>query len=257
VHCVRCHNRVEPGARYCEFCGAALKPGPWRPTAGLVMFAGLIVVLVIASTQVWRGLHQEEGDAVAAVAPAPTTTTTLAPSTTAAALQPTTVPATAPVTKPPAPVPAVKAVQILAGRPTPPAQNACKQVDRFDATNLQDGDFSTAWRVKGAAVGQQVRLRLSGPTHVTQVGLVPGWAKVDGCDGADLFRQLRTVARVRWVFDGGKSIEQALTAAPDLQLQAVDVVTRNVTMQILATNQPNGTNMTAISEIELGGVPAG
>jgi hypothetical protein len=251
---VRCHNRVEPGTRYCEFCGAALKPSPWRPTAGLLIFAGLIAVLVIASTQVWRGLHEEEK--VAAAAP-PTTTTTLPPTSTTAAvvLQPTTVAATAPVTQPPAPP--IQAVQILAGRPTPPAQNACKQVDRFDATNLQDGDFSTAWRVKGAAVGQQVRLRLNGPTHVTQVGLVPGWAKVDGCDGADLFRQLRTVARVRWVFDGGKSVEQALNAAPDLQLQVVDVVTRNVTMQILATNQPNGTNMTAISEIRLGGVPAG
>ena len=65
---------------------------------------------------------------------------------------------------------------------------------------------------------------------------MPGWAKVDGCDGSDLFRQHRTVARVRWIFDGGKIVEQAFNAAPDLQVMPVDVVTKNVTVQILATN---------------------
>ena len=39
---------------------------------------------------------------------------------------------------------------------------------------------------------------------------MPGWAKVDGCDGSDLFRQHRTVAKVRWIFDGGKVVEQDL-----------------------------------------------
>ena len=35
----------------------------------------------------------------------------------------------------------------------------------------------------------------------------------------------------------------------------MDVVTKNVTVQILATNPPNGINMTAISEVRLSGVP--
>ena len=69
-------------------------------------------------------------------------------------------------------------------------------------------------------------------------------------------RQHRTVARVRWIFDGGKIVEQAFNAAPDLQVMPVDVMTKNVTVQILATNAPNGINMTAISEVRLTGVPS-
>jgi hypothetical protein len=149
----------------------------------------------------------------------------------------------------------VKAERIVARKPTAAATNACGQVDTFDTAFLQDGDFSTAWRVKGAGVGQKLQLRLSAPTRITQVGLVPGWAKVDGCDGSDLFRQNRTVAKVRWFFDGGNYVDQDLSPAPDLQTTAVDIVTRNVILQILATNAPNGFDMTPISEIRLGGLP--
>ncbi len=254
MHCVRCHAPVAAGERFCEYCGAPLKPGPWRPTARLLTVAGLVAVLVLASTQVYRGLKQDV-EAVAGPTTLPATTTVTVVTAPSATPAPATV-------APPAPVPTalpvaiVKAARIVARKPTAAATNACGQVDTFDASFLQDGDFSTAWRVKGAGVGQRVQLRLAAPTRITEVGLVPGWAKVDGCDGSDLFRQNRTVAKVRWLFDGGSYVDQDLDPAPDLQVQAVDIVTRNVTVQILATNAPNGIDMTPISEIRLGGLPA-
>jgi hypothetical protein len=171
---------------------------------------------------------------------------------------PTPAPATVPPTTPAptvAPITVVKAATIRAARPTAPFQNACGQAFAFDASFLQDGDFSTAWRVRGNGVGRQIILRLAEPTLLTEVGVVPGWAKIDGCDGGDLFRQHRTVSKVRWIFDGGAVVEQDLSAAPDLQVMPVNVTTRNVTMQIMATNEPNGIDMTAISEIRLGGSP--
>jgi hypothetical protein len=246
---------VSSGDRFCNYCGAPLKPGPWRPTARLLTTLGLVAVLVLATRQVYQGLEAEYGDeAVEASATLPSTTTTAAVlPTSVAALAPTTLPPpTVPPTRPPTPI--VKAERIQANRPTPDSTNACQQVDTFSTDNLQDGDFSTAWRVRGTGVGQRIRLRLSAETRVTQVGLVPGWAKVDGCDGADLFRQHRTVARVRWQFDGGAVVEQTLTPTASLQVVPVDVVTRNVTLRIMATNEPNGINMTPISEIRVGGV---
>jgi hypothetical protein len=224
----------------------------------LLLVGGLVVLLVLASTKVYGALKAQGDDQRVDLATATTvrpTTIPLVPTTAPPTLPPTTPP---PKTVPPttAPAPAILAASIVAPRPTAPQADSCQQVDTFSAKNLQDGDFSTAWRVKGNGVGKLIRLRLAAPTHITQVGLLPGWAKVDGCSGADLFRQLRTVSSVRWIFDGGKSVQQQLAATPSLQSMPVDVVTRNVTLQILGTNPPNGIDMTPISEIRLGGVPA-
>ena len=267
MHCVSCHSPVPPGSRYCTYCGAPVKPTVWRPAVRLLVVAGLAGVLVLAGSQVYNGLKREHRDAVEAAARASGPTSTIAiegptdtsaPPTTAAPV--TASPATpAPTPAPPPPTAlatkVITAASIVAPAPTPAFTDACKQTDTFEVAHLQDGDFSTAYRVNGSGVGRQIRFRLAAPTRITQVGLVPGWAKVDGCDGSDLFRQHRTVARVRWIFDGGKIVEQAFNAAPDLQVMPVDVMTKNVTVQILATNAPNGINMTAISEVRLTGVP--
>ena len=109
--------------------------------------------------------------------------------------------------------------------------------------------------MKGDGVGRQIRLRLASPTVITEVGMVPGWDKIDGCDGGDLFRQHRTVAKVRWIFDGGQVVEQELSPSRTLQVLPVSVTTRNVIVQVMATNEPNGIDMTAISEVRLGGTP--
>jgi hypothetical protein len=219
----------------------------------------LVAVLVVASLQVYRGLERDREAREAASLTAARATSSSTPSTT-----PSTAPApTPPPTPVPPPTPAptvapvsvVKAARIDASQPTAPFENACGQAFPFDAAFLQDGDFSTAWRVRGDGVGRQIRLRLAAPTLITEVGLVPGWAKVDGCDGGDLFRQHRTIAKVRWIFDGGQVVEQEFTPASGLQVLPVSVTTRNVLLQILATNEPNGIDMTAISEIRMGGTP--
>ena len=257
MHCVSCHHPVEPGGRYCNYCGAPLRPSPWRPTARLLVAAGLVVVLVVASLQVYRGLERDRELREAATLAGPTTTlvTVPAPSTAPAPTPPPTpVPPTTPAPTV-APVSVVKAATIEASRPTPPFTSACGEVFPFDASFLQDGDFATAWRVKGDGVGRQIRLRLAAPTLITEVGMVPGWDKIDGCDGGDLFRQHRTVAKVRWIFDGGQVVEQQLSPTRTLQVLPVSVTTRNVIMQVMATNEPNGIDMTAISEVRLGGTP--
>jgi hypothetical protein len=258
VHCVSCHHPVEPGGRYCNYCGAPLRPSPWRPTARLLVGAGLVAVLVVASLQVYRGLERDRELREAASLTSGTTTTQVTVTTSSAAPAPTPPPTPVPPTNPAptvAPVSVIKAGTIEASRPTAPYTNVCGEAFPFDASFLQDGDFSTAWRVKGDGVGRQIRLRLAAPTLITEVGMVPGWDKIDGCDGGDLFRQHRTVAKVRWIFDGGQVVEQELSPERTLQVLPVSVTTRNVIMQIMATNAPDGIDMMAISEVRLGGTP--
>ena len=47
-----------------------------------------------------------------------------------------------------------------------------------------------------------VTLTLPGSAHLIQVGLIPGYAKVDPTNGADRFRQERRIGEVRWRFRG-------------------------------------------------------
>ena len=51
------------------------------------------------------------------------------------------------------------------------------------------------------------------------------------------------------------ALSQTLSPQRTLQVLPVSVTTRNVIVQVMATNQPNGIDMTAISEIRLGGTP--
>ena len=245
------------GRRYCKYCGSALAAvAVASDGAACSSSAGLVTVLVVASHQVYRGAragpgaagggqprrwhHHDAGDGDGVLDGAGVHAAAHAGAPDHAG--------------------ADRGRRSRSSRPArsrrrvrpPPYTNACGEAYPFDASYLQDGDFSTAWRVKGEAVGRQIRLRLAAPTLITEVGMVPGWAKIDGCDGGDLFRQHRTVAKVRWIFDGGQVVEQELSPERTLQVLPVSVTTRNVIVQILATNQPNGIDMTAISEVTAG-----
>ena len=267
MHCVSCQSPVTPGGRYCSYCGAPVKPRLVAASAlrlfSVVGLAGLLVLALVPGLQRLeaRVPRQQPRQPPAPRSPTPTTPTSVVTPHGRASRHRCARHRRAgharadrrPRLHGAGQDRGEKATSIVAPHRRLPPPDACQQVDNFEVANLQDGDFATAYRVKGSGVGRQIRLRLAAPTRITEVGLVPGWAKV-GCDGADLFRQHRTVARVRWTFDGGKSVEQAFNAAPDLQVLAVDVVTKNVTVRILATNPPNGINMTAVSEIRLSGV---
>ncbi len=221
-----------------------------------MLLAGLTAILVLAVLQVYHGLDDQRTAARLEAKRSATTTRAPRPATTAAAT--TAPPATAVPITPPTTAPTlltVKAVSVIASRPTRALVDACKQQETFAAANLQDGDISTAWRVRGSGIGRAIILRLAAPTHLRQVGLVPGWAKVDGCNGTDFFRQNRTVSSVTWTFDHQVRVTQNFQDSATMQMLPVDVVTRTVTIRILATNPPAGSNTTPISEIRLAAQP--
>jgi hypothetical protein len=108
----------------------------------------------------------------------------------------------------------------------------------------------------GDGTGQSLQFTFPSPTHLTQVGLIPGYDKIDNCTAADRFAQMRKVTGVRWTFADGSTVDQKLTADRSMQLTPVNVVTATVTMEILGTTPPGGLDFTPISEVQLVGYPA-
>jgi len=251
VYCPRCHAALEREDRRCWACGRRLGPSITRPAAYTIVIAALAITLVVGANRLWAAAD-ERGQAEEARKNAPVTT--VAPTTAPAATEPAT---TAPgaTTTPPAPAP-VKAASVAASAQTGPAQNGCAQVTTYDPANVQDGNPATAWRSLGDGTGQTLQLTLAGPTHLTQVGLIPGYDKIDDCTSADRFAQMRKVTSVRWTFANGATVDQAFTPDRTMQAIAVDVVTTTVAIEILGTTPPGDLDYTPISEVGLVGYPA-
>jgi hypothetical protein len=152
----------------------------------------------------------------------------------------------------PAPVPAT----VVASSSTGSAQNGCGQTTSYDATNVLDGNNATAWRTQGDGTGQSLQFTLAGPIHLTEVGLIPGYDKIDDCSGADRFAQMRKITSVTWTFADGSSVNQEFTGDRGMQTIPVNVVTTTVTVLITGTTGPSGLDYTPISEVSLIGYPA-
>ena len=108
----------------------------------------------------------------------------------------------------------------------------------------------------GDGSGQTLVIELTGPSIVTEVGLVPGYDKFDPCDDSDRFDQLRRVTAVRWTFDDGSEIVQRVDPTPGFKVIEFNraVVTSSVRMTIVSTLPPGLARLdhTAVSEVYIG-----
>jgi hypothetical protein len=217
----------------------------------LVVLGTLAVVLAYGASRLWSAARAK-GDELAAQAARPTaphvkatTTTSIAAST--SLVGSTSPPSSAPVTNEAPITPAA----ITASSFSAPAANGCNQITSYVPDRMIDGDNTTAWRSDGDGTGQKITITLTKPTRVTQVGLLPGYARVDGCTKVNRFPQMRRVARVRWTFDKGAPVEQKFQDDPAIQFVSVDVVTATVVIEILATVPGAELDYTPISEVRL------
>jgi hypothetical protein len=146
------------------------------------------------------------------------------------------------------------------------SRDAAGNVTSYGAARAVDGDEATAWRCDDDGIGETLVVRFAQAVHLRSVGLIPGIVKTDPADGTDRFAQNNKIAKVRWVFDGGKAAAQSFEATPDLQRMAVDVTTKTVTVEIQSvfhgrdTRNDDGkvqraTGKSPIAEIELRGTP--
>ena len=151
----------------------------------------------------------------------------------------------------------LRAVEILASGEAAPGQDACGTPVPFSPARAGDGDPTTAWRVEGSGRGSYLVLRFGEPVRVDRIGIIPGYAKTDPCDGMDRFFENRIVRRVRYSFDSGDSVIQDLAPEPQLQFRQVDVATTEIRIEIVRTSAHGGRNYTPISEVAVFGSAVG
>lgn len=174
------------------------------------------------------------------------TSPTLPPTTTA----PSTAVATTTTVAPQFPTPQV--AQVIASEVRDDSKDACGTPITYSPQAVLDQVVNTAWMVKGDGVGKTLTFFFEERSHVTTLGLIPGYAKLDPCSGADRFDDLRKIRRVRWSFDDGTSVEQIFDLpVASLMSIPVDVVTSQVELTILETDAPGNDllNHTPISEV--------
>ncbi len=73
------------------------------------------------------------------------------------------------------------AYQVSASDTAPPGQDVCGNPTSYAASNVADGDPTTAWRVLGDGRGASLRLTFAAPVTVTELRLITGYAKRDPC----------------------------------------------------------------------------
>ena len=131
---------------------------------------------------------------------------------------------------------------------------------RYEASNLLDGVPSTAWRMDGDGSGETLTITLPGPSVVTRVGLINGYAKVDH-DNRDRvtnwYDRNRRILEVEWSFDDGTTVVQHLDETRRMQsLEGGPVSTSRIQLKIIIVTLPGDRDYTAVSDVLVEGAPA-
>lgn len=141
----------------------------------------------------------------------------------------------------------------------PPSRDRRNRPVTYDAENMLDDRPRTAWRMPGDGTGATLVFDLGEEVVLTEVGLVNGYAKIDGADNWYLGN--RRIRVVQWEFDDGTRITQRLTDGRALQsLPVGPVATTRVVLRLVEVTPPGegpaGRDFTAISDVRLRGAPA-
>jgi hypothetical protein len=142
----------------------------------------------------------------------------------------------------------------------PPTTDFDGNLVAYEASQMNDGNPSTTWRMAGDATGQTVTLTLAEPAVVYRIGLVNGYAKQVA--GVDWYPNNRRILAVTWTFEDGSTIEQTFAERPGMQMLKVPPVeTGTIGIEITSVTPPGSGNLgrdyTAISEVSVIGRRAG
>ncbi|MGQ9926031.1 MAG: NADase-type glycan-binding domain-containing protein [Chloroflexaceae bacterium] len=134
-----------------------------------------------------------------------------------------------------------------------PGRDAAGNTVYYHANNTIDGYLDTAWRVPGAGIGESILVFFDRAVVLSEVWIVPGYAKVDPVSGENRFWQNRRVRKVRLSFSGDRWVEARLAEQPEFQpVRFEPLITSYVEITVLETTPPgprNGRDFTPISEI--------
>ncbi|KRA37394.1 hypothetical protein ASD81_01280 [Nocardioides sp. Root614] len=132
-----------------------------------------------------------------------------------------------------------------------PSRDRQGKVVKFVASNMWDGKARTAWRMAGDGTGETLTFDLGSEVVITDVGMINGYAKVDG--PINWYRSNRRVRAVQWEFDDGTRITQEFGDERTMQMAAIGpVTTSTIRVHLLTVTAPgktDGRDFTAISEV--------
>jgi serine/threonine protein kinase len=145
-------------------------------------------------------------------------------------------------------------IDIFASETAEPGIDSQGNQISYDPWNVSDGWYDTAWRVPGDGIGHSIELDFVGPVRISEIQLIPGYAKIDPNDGTDRFFQNRRVKQVLFEFSDGSIVEASFTDTPELQVVPLSppVISDYVLVVIMETTEPgsnDGRDFTPISEI--------
>jgi hypothetical protein len=210
---------------------------PPRRRAGAVVWSALVVLVVaVLAFGAWLVLHDGSGDSADSPGASSGASTSAGASRDVAA----TATAVAPLTR-------------------APGQDTAGNETAYDASNMLDGDKTTSWQMPGDGTGKELTFTLAKQTHLTEVGLVNGYAKTSKQGGKtlDWYAGNRRILKVEWLFDDGTTQTQDLRQITRMQTTAVDATTTTVKLRLLEVSGPGtgaaARNFTAISEVGLTG----
>lgn len=134
----------------------------------------------------------------------------------------------------------------------PPSRDTRNQPVTFVPANMWDANPRTSWRMAGDATGETLTFDLGAEVVLTDVGMINGYAKVDG--PTNWYRSNRRIRAVQWEFDDGTRITQEFADKQTMQMAAIGpVTTRSVKVHLLTVTAPgkgtSGRDFTAISEV--------
>jgi hypothetical protein len=119
------------------------------------------------------------------------------------------------------------------------AQDGCGNTFNYPPSNVVDGDPETGWQVGGTGVNQWIELTYQEPIKVDRVGIIPGYAKVDHCDGTDRFYQYYVIREAKIQFTDGSEVKAKFDKKPEMQFVSTNGhVTKSLRITILDVYPP-------------------
>jgi hypothetical protein len=134
-----------------------------------------------------------------------------------------------------------------------PSTDASGNPVTFDAGNVVDGDRTTAWRVDGDGVGATLTFTFDRPVHLTAIGVVPGYAKVDPANQVNRFFQNRRVTAARYSASSGWAVDVTFSDEATMQVLRVSTDASSVEIEITGSSPNADRDFTAISEVGFAG----
>lgn len=149
--------------------------------------------------------------------------------------------------------------EIQASCPTESGSNSDGSAVSFAAGNVFDHNATTAWRCPSGGP-LELTFTFAGPVHLTSVGLINGYAKLDPVLGTDRYPQNHRVQSVTWTFSDGTNTSTVTQDFADgnreMQTMSVDATVTTVTLTVDSTypppaGHPDPRAELAIAEVQL------